>query len=133
MERIAIAFGGGKESLQLMEMLRSKTPLLITCFDSKDEEKYKKRLQEMADSAGLKIIFIKDKDGFKENWEWNTETGSIKYNNTVLKYYKNKKKPFDILYVGRRAKDIMKRCDVPFEDLPKQLNIKGIKFPLWSK
>jgi len=132
--RIAIAFGGGKESLQLVEMLSDKNPLLITCFDSEDERKYKDRLQEMADSANLKIIFIRG-DGFKENWEWDTGTDEIKYDNTILKHYRNngEEKPFDILYVGRRAKDILKRCGVPLKDLPKQLNIEGVRFPLWLK
>lgn len=131
---IAIAFGGGKESLQLMGMLAHSKPLLITCFAPGEERKYKKRLQEMADSVGLKIIFIRDKDGFKENWEWDTEIDEVKYDNTILRYYRNKKKPFDVLYVGRRAKDIVDRFDdVLPEDLPKQVNVEGVKFPLWSE
>lgn len=75
---------------------------------------------------------------FKEDYEVTVE-GKIRYNNTILSYYEGKKKPFDILVLGRRRRDFVDRFKFSEEDLPSFDRIKryaenncNCLFPYWE-
>lgn len=139
--KIAIAFGFGKESMDMVEMFLHKKPILIFC----DCERYdvdSRTFRAIGKCYGLKTIIINTKNGFQECWT--ASDGFFKngydvnpyphYSNAITRYYKKHKKPFDILYVGRRRKDLKERAKHDWWWLKKlKPKIKGVEFPLWNK
>ncbi len=131
--KIALAFGLGKESTKILKKLLKKKPILITCI-GKEDTICKEMIKLFGQALKLKTIIINET--FKENWEWFECDGkfmNITYDNTILKYFKKRKRPFDVLYVGRKRKDLIKRGKYKDKEVPKKINIKGVAFPLWSK
>jgi len=53
--KIAIAFGGGKESVELVKKLTSHNPLLICCL-GKEDTVHRDVIRGYADNKGLSII-----------------------------------------------------------------------------
>lgn len=129
--KIAIAFGWGRESAIMLKHLIRKKPILICCLGEEDDID-DEVARMFADSLGLDIIIIYE--SFSDYFEWNEMSNMdlecTLYENTILKFFQNKEKPFDVLYVGRRKNDVEERTGL--KGLPdKAPKIKGVEFPLW--
>jgi hypothetical protein len=133
MGRVAIAFGWGRESFIMLGKYRKFKPILITCLGEKDIDP---RCSEILHKAtGLRVITLRG-ESYNENWSFreggsNCNIVSVEsYSNTILKHFK-KRKPFDVLVVGRRRKDLIERDVYKFP--PDEVKVKGVEFPLWGK
>ena len=127
--RIAIAFGLGKESTDMVESLIDQNPILISCLGEGDTVD-PRVVQQYAKSLGLECIVIPK--CFKEDWK---EIGR-RYTNTILEHFRFKKKPFDVLYVGRRKIDLVSRGFVKETDFSMLESIRvatnGVEFPFFE-
>jgi len=132
--KIAIAFGFGRESYLMYQKLKKQKPTLITCLGEEDDID-ENVVKLFARSLGLKVYVIKNKEGFNETWDWYEDEYPHRwhYNNSILKYFKSKK-PFDVLYVGRRKIDLLKRSDLTKKqvDSIEIDKIKNVRFPCWN-
>ena len=136
--KIAIAFGWGRESAIMLENLLDKKPILIYCLGNETDVD-EKVFRMFGKALGLKTIIIPSGDeNFKDKFDFNEVWASkpyvlTNYTNTILRYYQNKKKPFDVLYVGRKRKDISERCKIPLKCIPEEEPQEpGVRFPLWN-
>lgn len=127
----------------MLEMFLKNKPILIFCYCKKYDVDIRV-FEALGKCYGLKTIVIRNKDGFQECWSTSDgfygSFGSYDinprphYTNRILKYYKTHKKPFDVLYVGRRRKDLKERAKHDWWWLKKlKPKIKGVEFPLWDK
>ena len=131
--QIAIAFGFGKQSFDMLEELKHKKPILIY-VDCDDYDIDVRAFSYLGKLFKLRTIIIKNKKGFQEFWQSNDYNFYPGYSNTILRHYK-RKKPFDVLYVGRRKRDVLERSNQDywwFKEMDVK-KIKGVEFPCWEK
>lgn len=138
-KRIAIAFGFGKESLDMLEMLEGKNPLLITVIGP-DDNLDARAARIFAKGAKKKIVILNLGKSMSDSWNFDDKQKKWResnYSNAILDFYKGKKKPFDVLYVGRTLKDIMVREPELYSQNPglwkTKPKLKSVEFPLWRR
>jgi hypothetical protein len=138
--KVAIAFGFGKESMDMLETLKRQgiKPLLITCIGD-DDDVDPRAVKIFGKGAGLKTKLILEPCGYKDCITVDDICDSTAhYENTITRYYKGKRKPYDVLYVGRKKNDYLVR-ELDFyphvknveRDLIEAAN--NMMFPYWDK
>jgi len=130
-DKVILAFGGGRESCDLVEKYKGYNPLLVTIIGEEDDVD-PRLIQGYAESKNLRYKIIRNKKGFVEDLiidDYQKKIDEPTYTNTVLQHIQLKED--EILIVGRTMRDIQERANVKFHI--KKPTFKNIKFPLWTK
>jgi len=134
----AIAFSGGKESMKLVKLLKSKKPrpILVTYLPEGDTAGLVPLYEYFAKKEGFKILFHFGKaDGLDEVWTYTTDGVVTDYTNELMEFCRKNK--IHVLYLGRKESDFHgKRTIIEIKRLkyPKNLKVNPrVVFPLWEK
>jgi len=104
--KIALAFGCGKESSDLLEQLKDQSPLLITCL-SKNSDVDGRVVKWVADYFHCDYLIIPS--SFTESWDIWSDGQIRQYKNIILKWCKKHGYSFDRLIIGRLKRDLWER------------------------
>jgi hypothetical protein len=130
--KIAIAFGCGRESMDMLEMLKDKHPIIITCVVPNGDLD-PRMIETFANGLGLKCVIIPS--SFYDSFSF--EDGIWNYTNSILDYYKEgHPRIFDVLYSGRMKRDYSERMGKRGGKWAETINYKSIpymKFPFWDR
>lgn len=131
-KKIAIAFGCGRESMDMLEMLIKKHPIIVCCVVPNGD--LDPRMIEMfAKGLGLKCVIIPSM--FSDCFSF--EDGIWNYTNSILDYYREGHlRPFNVLYSGRMKKDYLERMGKrggKWADTINPRSIPHMEFPFWDR
>ena len=129
-EKVAIGFSGGKESIKLVRQLKHKNPILLTYLPNDDTRGLRALFRYFAKNEKLKIhIIYGKKKEFNETIIHDDDGQVVDYNNPLLK--KAKSLGIQIFFMGRRKIDFPSLKEINKPNIT--INRIKMEFPLWNE